>query len=92
MMMVKVTDADTYLPHQIVIMAGRTVSETSVSCNCRKIGNSGNHSPMASVLNGEGSLALLRSIYETPGHHWSREGKPDFADYTPPVAREVELL
>lgn len=75
----RIVDGDLSLPHQIIIGTGRTVSEMSVSCNCRKFGG-GNHgySPMGFVLYGDGSELEARRIYNVASHHYPVHGEPDF--------------
>lgn len=68
-MRVKVTDIDLRLPHQIIIMAGRTVNESAVSCNCLRLSSQGGHKPMGSVINSEGSLDELKKLYNNPLNH-----------------------
>lgn len=68
-MMVKVSDVDPRLPHQIIIQSGRTVNESSVSCNCMRIGTQGNAKPMGFVANGEGTVQALRAMYADPKNH-----------------------
>ena len=76
-MILRVIDRDPTLPHQIVIGAGRTVSESSVSCNCLLI-PTGGYKPMAYVELGEGSLQRLLDIYRDPANH-----NPHYLAYDP---------
>jgi hypothetical protein len=65
-MKLTLAERDPSLPHQIVIMTGRTVNETAVSCNCMKYGHA--QKPMGFVKNGEGSIQKLVEIYNTSAH------------------------
>lgn len=68
-MKVKVYQTDASLPHQIIIMTGRTTNESAVSCNCRRIGRNGAVQPMGYAVNQEGALQKLLDIYNNPAKH-----------------------
>lgn len=76
-MILRVIERDPTLPHQIIIQAGRNVSEASVSCNCLLIAT-GAYKPMGFANFGEGTVRELTDLYNNPSNH-----NPHFIPFTP---------
>jgi hypothetical protein len=81
-MILRCVERDPSLPHQIIIQAGRNVSEAGVSCNCLMIAT-GAYKPMGFVMFGEGTADELMSMYNNPSNHnphyppFDPDDKPD---------------
>jgi hypothetical protein len=88
-MILRVIERDPTLPHQIIIQAGRNVSEAGVSCNCMLIA-SGSYKTMGFVPFGEGTSDELMSIYKNPDNHNPHFVRFDPADRPEKITVEVQ--
>ena len=68
-MKVKIARRDESLPHQIIIMGGRTTNESAVSCNCLVVGGGGAAKPIGFIPFGEGALDEIKRLYNIPAGH-----------------------